>query len=243
MDLGASPGCVAVAKETPAVVMVMVCVSEPDDCGRHVCLVVRSTKQERCFVQPVGCWRCLERTRGITSPGVVKPEEVSSRFSTILSSIQTSFGSELSYPAGYTASEFAAVSPDGWARLAGASREVVVGAVEVLTPMVVLQQRWVTLPPLELGAMSDDGMFLPDGAPRDFVGPGSASDCLTWVRRAQEVGEWTTQLDELISSAGKLLIPRAGSSARVAEAEEKKKQLLVELVNELATFEKQDSLD
>ena len=177
-------------------VVVMVCVSEHDDCGRHICLVVDGgrTKQRYCSVQPVWCWRCVQRQGGIPDFHLVKVSEVESRFSTLLSWVQLEFGQQLTYPAGYTAEEFEA---EGAGDLfAGLSKDDVVGTVEVLTPMNVEEYEGVTLPPLKVGALGDDGMFLPDGAPQDFIGPGSASDCLTWVGRAQEVGEWTTQLGE-----------------------------------------------
>lgn len=178
-------------------VLVLVCVNKEDDCGRHCCVVFRSTvkqeKEQGCLVQPVRCWRCLERQGGLPTEKLVKLSEVESRVSTLLESVQTAFGLELTYPAVHTASEF---EVEGWAGETGFSREEVVGTVEIELPYQVVRQYGA-----KVGALSDDGRFLPDGAPQDFIGPGTASELLTWYRRVQEENKWPVQLGESYEKA------------------------------------------
>lgn len=169
-------------------VLVMVCVSKQGDCGRHCCALLRSPeKQEKCFVQPVWCWRCVQRQGGIPDLKLVKLEEVSERFSTILESVQIEFGLELSYPAVYTASEFEA---GGWASEAGLSREVVVGAVEVGIPTEVMRQRGMLSHKVSVVAFGDDGRYHCYGAaPPEFLGPGLARDYLTATTTRDEASD------------------------------------------------------
>jgi hypothetical protein len=88
-------------------VIVMVCVSEDADCDRHLYLVWDggSTQQEGCSVHPVWYWRCSERSEGVPTADFLRPEEVSSRFSTLLSRLQKEFGAGISYPAEYIVTE------------------------------------------------------------------------------------------------------------------------------------------
>jgi hypothetical protein len=180
---------------TRDVVLLMVCVSSHDDCGRHCCVVhPATTSQEKCFVQPVCCWRCDRSSSGGLPPsGLVKPEEVESRFSTLLESVQLRYGPGLRYPAVYTASDFEA---GGWAGETGLSQDDVVGRVEVGYPTAEMAEHAVPTTLRSWGALSSGGVFLPDGAPSEFIGPGSARDYLTWVRRGQEVDEWRKELSE-----------------------------------------------
>jgi len=173
--------------------LVMVCVSEHDDCGRHMCVVIPSlgVTWGSCYVHPVRCWRCWKRDGGnFPDEGLVRPEEVSSRFSTLLASVQTVFGLGVSYPAGYSEEEFLA---GGWASEAGLSREDVVGSVDVSEPLAVMGPYGVKIAGVEVGALSDDGL---QEAPPDFIGLGEAYGCLTWVARAAELNEWTSSLGE-----------------------------------------------
>ena len=174
-------------------VLVMVCVSKHDDCGRHCCALLRSReKEEKCFVQPVWCWRCVQRQGGMPDVNLVKPEEISSRFSTTLESVQIEFGLELTYPAVYTEETFAATN---LLNSVGLSREEVVGTVEVGIPTSVMRQRGMLSPSVSVVAFGDDGRYHSYGAaPPEFLGPGLARDYLTWVdrwrdRRGQEVDE------------------------------------------------------
>jgi hypothetical protein len=77
----------------------------------------------------------------------------------------------MSYPAEYTAGEFEAGGAGGL--FDGLSSEEVVGTVEVLTPVDVVEQYSGRV---ALGALSDGGLV---EAPADFIGPGEAQGCLT----------------------------------------------------------------
>ena len=101
---------------------------------------------------------------------LVKQSEVESRVSTLLSHVQTVFGLGVSYPAEYSEEEFLA---GGWASEAGLSQEDVVGSVDVMTPMDVVEQY---SDQVALGALSDSGLV---EAPEDFIGLGEARTYLT----------------------------------------------------------------
>jgi hypothetical protein len=177
-------------------VLVMVCVSKRDDCGRHCCALLPATeKEEKCFVQPVWCYRCLKRSGGGPTRELVKPEEVSSRFSTTLESVQIEFGLELTYPAVYSASEVEAEVASGlWE---GVSPSDVVGTVEVGTPISVVRQRGMVSSSVSVVAFGDDRRYHSYGAaPPEFLGPGTVRDYLKWVERAQELDKWKEQQGE-----------------------------------------------
>jgi len=215
-------------------VLVMVCVSKRDDCGRHLCLVLSGgrTKQRYCSVVPVWCWRCEQRSGGLPDLNLVKVSEVESRTSTLPASVQTLFGLELYYPASWTTEEFEAEGAGLWL-FDGVSSEDVVGTVEVVTPMAVRQ---LTLG--EVVALSDDGL---GPAPSEFVGPGSARDYLTWVARGAELDKWREQLGEYTQHSSRqgsdwqmLTAPAKADASTLSAAEDsrfwEKLKLLVSLV-------------
>jgi hypothetical protein len=99
----------------------------------------------------------------------------------------------LTYPAVYTASDFEA---GGWAGETGLSQDDVVGTVEVGYPPSEMNEHAVPTTLSSWGALSSGGLFLPDGAPPEFIGPGSTRDYLTWVARGHEVDRWRKELSE-----------------------------------------------
>jgi hypothetical protein len=187
------------AETTRDVVVVMVCVSSRIDCGRHCCALLPATeKEEKCFLHPVWCWRCVQRSGGLPDVELVKPEEVSSKFSTTLESVQTVFGLGVTYPAEYSEEEFLA---GGWASEAGLSQEDVVGSVDVMTPMDVVEQY---SDQVALGALSDSGLV---EAPEDFIGLGEARTYLTSherTARGRQCGALPGQEVEGEESSGEL---------------------------------------
>ena len=146
-------------------------------------------------MQPVCCWRCDRSSSrgGLLDEELVKPSEVESRFSTLLSWVQLRYGPGLTYPAVYTASDFEA---GGWAGETGLSQDDVVGTVEVGYPPSEMNEHAVPTTLSSWGAVSSGGLFLPDGAPSEFIGPGEARTYLTWVARGAELDKWREQLGE-----------------------------------------------
>lgn len=132
----------------------------------------------------------MERDGGFPDEGLIRPSQVSSRFSRVFDTLQTAFGLGTAFPDVYTEEEF---EGEGWWHNVPMEREDVVGTVDVTEPLAVLGQYSGKIPLMSVGALSDDGL---GEAPSDFVGLGEAQGCLSWVARAAELEEWKTSLGE-----------------------------------------------
>jgi len=167
--------------------IVVVCVSKHDDCGRQLCLLSGGGRNPGLGGQPVWCWRCLQRDLNL-SQGELQGE-VSSRFSTLLSRVHTEFGLAVTFPAVYPGM---ATAPEAHRF----ERDSVVETVEVGYPTFVKQDGQVRLPPLKVGWFSDDGLW---SAARATARATKAQHLMRLVRCVQHgrqckgsLGEWGT---------------------------------------------------